>query len=86
MRRWRAGYLRVRVLSWLRQGERDRGADEVEGLALFAGGLGEHRDGRGGAGDADLVAGQGAQVGEQAARRLPNLAPAPGVGAADLLK
>jgi hypothetical protein len=34
-------------LSWLLQGKRDRGADEVEGLPLFAGGLGEHWDGGG---------------------------------------
>src|SRR6266852_3697209 len=55
-------------LSWLfLQGERDRGTDEVEGLALLAGGLGEHRDGGGGAGEADLVASQAGQVGEQAA-------------------
>src|SRR6266498_4094551 len=46
-------------LSWLRQRERDRDADEVEGLPLFAGGLGEHRDVGGGAGEPDLVAGQG---------------------------
>src|SRR5262249_39583293 len=52
---------------WLLQGERDRGADEVECFALGAGWLGEHRDGGGGAGEADLVAGQGGQVGEQAA-------------------
>src|SRR6266542_2732485 len=54
-------------LSWLRQRERDRDADEVEGLPLFAGGLGEYRDSGGGAGEPDLVAGQGGQVGEQAA-------------------
>ena len=51
---------------WLRQGERDRNADQVEGLTLFAGGLGEHRDLGGGAGEPDLVAGQGGQVLEQA--------------------
>ena len=53
-------------LSWLRQRERDRDADEVEGLPLFAGGLGEYWDSGGGAGEPDLVAGQGGQVGEQA--------------------
>jgi hypothetical protein len=53
--------------AWLRQGERDRGADEVEGLALGTGGLGEHRDGDPGFGEADLVAGQGGQVVQQAA-------------------
>jgi hypothetical protein len=52
---------------WLLQGERDGDADEVEGLALFAGGLGEHGDGRAGAGEPDLVAGETPQVGEQAA-------------------
>jgi hypothetical protein len=46
-------------LFWLLQGERDRGADEVEGLALGAGGLGEHRHGGLGAGELNLVAGQG---------------------------
>jgi hypothetical protein len=34
-----------RVVFWLRQGQRDGGADELEGLALLAGGLGEHRPG-----------------------------------------
>ena len=52
---------------WLLQGQRDRGAEQVEGVALGAGGLGEHRDGGLGAGEADLVAGQGGQVLEQAA-------------------
>ena len=56
--------------NWLLQDERDGGADEVEGLALFAGGLGEHREGRRGSGEADLVAGQGAQVDEQAAEAV----------------
>ena len=55
------------VLFWLLQGERDRGAEKVEGLPLGAGGLGEHRHGDGGAGEPGLVAGQGGQVGEQAA-------------------
>jgi hypothetical protein len=55
-------------LFWLLpQGERDRGADEVEGLALLAGRLGEDGDGGGRAGEQDLIAGQGAQVGEQRA-------------------
>ena len=35
------------------------GADEVKGLSLVAGGLGQHRRGGAGAGEADLVAGQG---------------------------
>ena len=62
------GFCRLGLgLFWLLQGERDGGADEVEGLALFAGGLGEHGDGGGGSGEADLVAGEGGEVGEQAA-------------------
>ena len=55
------------MLFWLRQGERDRGADELECFPLLAGRLGEHGHGGGCAGEADLVAGQGGQVGEQAA-------------------
>ena len=51
----------------LLQGEWDRGADEIEGLPLGAGRLGEHWDGGGGSGEADLVAGQGGQVVQQAA-------------------
>src|SRR5579863_10313907 len=60
-------------LWWLLQAEGDRGADQVEGLALGAGGLGEHRDLRGGAGEADLVAGQGGQVLDQAAEAVVGL-------------
>ena len=52
---------------WLLQGERDGDADQVEGLALDAGRLGEHRHGGLGAGEADLVAGQGGQVPEEPA-------------------
>ena len=52
---------------WLLQGERDGDADQVEGFALGAGGLGEHGHGGLGAGEPDLVAGQGGQVLEQAA-------------------
>jgi len=59
--------------SWLLQGERDRGIDELECLSLGAGRLGEHRDGGGGAGEADLVAGQGGQVLEQAAEAVVGL-------------
>jgi len=55
---------------WLLQGERDGDADQVEGLALGAGRLGEHRDVGVGAGEADLVAGQGGQVLEQAAEAV----------------
>jgi hypothetical protein len=43
------------MVFWLLQGERDRGADEVEGFPLGAGRLGEHRDGDPGVGEADLV-------------------------------
>ena len=52
---------------WLLQGERDGCADEVECLALGAGWPGQHGQGCGGAGEADLVAGEGAQVGQEAA-------------------
>ena len=52
---------------WLLQGERDGNADQVEGFALGAGGLGEHGHGGLGADKADLVAGQRGQVLEQAA-------------------
>ena len=58
---------------WLLQGQGDRGADQVEGLTLSAGGLGEHGDLRGGAGEADLVAGQGGQVLDQAAEAVVGL-------------
>ena len=62
-----------RVAFWLLQGERDRGADELEGLPLGAGRLGEHRDGDLGAGVPDLVAGQGGQVLQQAAEAAVGL-------------
>ena len=55
-------------LFWLRGGgERYRGVEEFEGAALVGGGFGEH--GHVGAGGvvADLVAGEGGQVVEQAA-------------------
>jgi hypothetical protein len=52
---------------WLPYGERDRDADEVERFPLGAGRLGQHRHGGAGAGEPDLVAGQGGQVLEQAA-------------------
>ena len=55
------------MLFWLLAGERDRNADQVEGFALGAGGLGEHVGDGVGAGEPDLVAGQGGQVLEQAA-------------------
>ena len=63
-----------RELSWLLlQDERDRGADEAERLALFAGWLGEHGDSGGRAGEQDLVAGQGGQVLQQAAEAAVGL-------------
>jgi hypothetical protein len=61
--------LAVGVVLWLRQGERDRDAEEIEGLPLGAGRLGEHGDGGGGAGEADLVAGQVKVSGAHARRR-----------------
>ena len=55
-------------LFWLRcGGEGDGGVDEVEGAALGGGGVGEHGHVGAGAGVADLVAGEGGQVVEQAA-------------------
>ena len=62
------------VAWWLRQAEGDRGAEEAEGFALGAGRFGEHRDGDLSAGEADLVAGQGGQVLEQAAEAVVGLA------------
>src|SRR5579871_2350521 len=61
------------VAFWLLQGERDRGADEFEGVPLGAGRLGEHRDGDLGSGVADLVAGEGGQVLDQAAEAAVGL-------------
>ena len=55
-------FLIGRVVFWLLQGQRDRDAEELEGLPLGAGRFGEHRDGDLGAGVPDLVAGQGGQV------------------------
>ena len=49
------------------EGERDRRADEVEGVPLGAGGLGQYRYLGAGAGEPDLVAGQGGQVLQQIA-------------------
>src|SRR5580658_4174142 len=57
-------------MGWLLQGEGDRGADEVEGVALGAGGLGQYWHGGAGSGEADLVAGQGGEVLEQAAEAV----------------
>ena len=66
-------YWAGRVVFWLLQGERDGGADELQGLPLGAGRLGEHRDGDLGAGEPDLVAGQGGQVLQQAAEAAVGL-------------
>jgi hypothetical protein len=63
----------VRVVFWLLQGDRYRDAEQVEGFALGAGGLGQHRHGGLGAGEPDLVAGQGGQVAEQAAEAAVGL-------------
>jgi hypothetical protein len=54
------------MLFWPVQGEGDGGVEELKGLALGVGGFGEHGHGAVGVGEADLVAGQGDQVGEQA--------------------
>jgi hypothetical protein len=61
------------MVFWLLQGQRDRGAEEVEGLPLGAGRLGEHRHGELGAGEPDLVAGQGGQMVQQAAEAAVGL-------------
>jgi hypothetical protein len=65
----RAGW----VVFWLLQGERDLGAKEAECFPLGAGGLGEHRHGGAGAGEPDLVAGQGGQVLQQVAEAAVGL-------------
>ena len=58
----------VVLLFWLRGGgEWYRGVEEVEGAALVGGGFGEHGHVGAGAVVADLVAGEGGQVVEQAA-------------------
>ena len=59
---------------WLREGQWDGRADEVEGLALVGCGFGEHGHGGVGAGEADLVAGEGGQVVEQAAEAAVGVA------------
>jgi hypothetical protein len=58
----------------LRQGQRDRGAEQAEGLTLCAGRLGEHRYGDLGAGEPDRVAGEGGQVLQQVAEAAVGLA------------
>src|SRR5262249_57460726 len=74
------------LVLWLVEGERDGCADEVEGLALGAGRLGQHRDGLAGAGEADLVTGQGGQVVQEPAEAAVGaavfvvLAGGPGLG------
>ena len=62
----------------LREGERYRGAEEVEGAPLVWGWGGELVDGL--AGDADGVAGQGGQVVEQAAEAAQGLVAGSGLG------
>src|ERR1700682_447743 len=52
-------------LFWLLEGQGDGRVEELERSALGVGGLGEDGDGGLGAGEADLVAGQGAQMVEQ---------------------
>src|SRR6478736_312282 len=64
---------------WLRGGQGDWGADEVEGAALVGGGFGEHGDVGVGVVVADLVAGQGGQVIEQAAAAAERCAGATGL-------
>jgi hypothetical protein len=49
-------------LLWLREGRGDGGGDEVEGVTLVCGGLGEDGHGRVGAGEGDVVAGVGGEV------------------------
>src|SRR5712675_1135983 len=58
----------------LRGGQRDGGLEKVEGAALVGGGFGEHRDFGVGACVADLVAGEGGQVVEQAAEAAQRIA------------
>ena len=58
---------------WLLQRQRDRDADQAEGFPLGAGRLGQHRHGGAGAGEPDLVAGQGGQVLDQAAEAVVGL-------------
>ena len=62
---------------WLLQGEWDGSADQVEGLPLGTGWLGQHGHGGAGTGEADLVAGESGQVAEQAVEAV--------VGAAGLV-
>ena len=54
----------------LLQRVRERCLDELEGLPLDAGRLGQHWHGDFGVGEADLVAGQGGQVVRQAAEAM----------------
>jgi hypothetical protein len=56
---------------WLREGERDRRAEQVEGAPLGRGRVGQLVDGGAGrVGEGDLVAGQGAKVGQQGAEAV----------------
>ena len=61
-------------LFWLLQGEGDGGADQLKGAVLVGGGFGEHGHGGLGRWEADLVAGEGGQVGEQAAEAAVGVA------------
>jgi hypothetical protein len=61
-------------LFWLPEGQWYGGVDELEGVALVGGGLGEHGHGGVGVGEADLVAGEGGQVLEQAAEAAVGVA------------
>ena len=63
---------------WLRQGERDRGAEEAENFPLDAGWLGEHWHGGPGASEPDLVTGWGCQVVQQAAEAARGRSGRPG--------
>ena len=68
-------------LFWLRGGgERYRGVSEFEGAALVGGGFGEHGHVCAGAVVADLVAGEGGQVVEQAAGVPPAFRTAAQIG------
>jgi len=61
-------------LFWLLQGQRDGGADQLEGGALVCGGFGEDGHGGLGSGEADLVAGECGQVGQEPAEAAVGVA------------
>ena len=62
-----------RIVFWLLQCDRDRDAEQAEGLSLGAGRLGQHGYGGAGAGEPDLVAGHGREVFDQAAEAAVGL-------------